>query len=435
MKTWILVCLSFCLCCALSAAESPDAKVWEETIKPIKKAMRENKVNALKDLQTEDHPLSASFLLGVLADRDLSYRGEAVNLLASYKSAEVHQFLVQHLKRNTSNLKPAQIFALVNLDLVESCDVFARLAGGSNEALAIGALKALSRLSKVDPAAVPAMSGKLAARNSYSLRRAAIEALGNAECEAAFLALAAMADDKELLEEINKALKLMVGSQGGTNSAAWKQWWESHKEGFVFPSRASREAQVREAVAAAEKAAGEAKKEGYFYGLPLEGKNIIFIIDRSGSMQGGKLDEVKKKLHDLLEENFYSGRKVALLFFDNQLETYPNNGLVDGDDKSKAKLFKFLDGIQPRGGTVPEIACEHAFEKIVKRQQVDTIYLLSDGAPNNPPDQVRAKIVGLAAGTYVKIHTVGFQVAGDQAAQEFLKKIAEATDGKYVQVN
>ncbi len=52
-----------------------------------------------------------------------------------------------------------------------------------------------------------------------------------------------------------------------------------------------------------------------------------------------------------------------------------------------------------------------------------------------PPDQVRAKIVGLAAGTYVKIHTVGFQVAGDVAAQEFLKKIAAATGGKYVQVN
>ena len=67
------------------------------------------------------------------------------------------------------------------------------------------------------------------------------------------------------------------------------------------------------------------------------------------------------------------------------METFPNNGLVDGDEKSKAKLFKFLDGIQPRGGTVPEIACEHAFEKIVKRQQVDTIYRLSDGAPNNPP--------------------------------------------------
>ena len=72
---------------------------------------------------------------------------------------------------------------------------------------------------------------------------------------------------------------------------------------------------------------------------------------------------------------------------------------------------------------------DFAFEKVLDKKNIDTIYLLSDGAPNNPEEGVRKLIKQLNQGKYVTIHTISFG-----RVSKFLKDVASDNNGQYAEV-
>ena len=89
-----------------------------------------------------------------------------------------------------------------------------------------------------------------------------------------------------------------------------------------------------------------------------------------------------------------------------------------------------MGALRPGGGTNIHDALELAFED----ERVDTIYLLSDGAPSTGPivqaDELRDEVARWNSVRGVVIHCIA--VGQDH---RLLKGLAEDSGGKYVRVN
>ncbi len=208
------------------------------------------------------------------------------------------------------------------------------------------------------------------------------------------------------------------------------------------------------------------------FGLDLSGRNLIFILDISGSMESTdpftpeQLAELNRPGRtwvgdkDPLEEEMLQdrkrilrakkelmkvvrslpeGRRFNLIIYSN--ETTPwKDLLVDVSPKAKAEAEKFIDQIKAHGVTFTDEALRTALED----PSVDTVYLITDGAPTHmgsrgkdlPPDakQLMSDILSeTKASNYlrgVRIFTLGFE----GAEEGFLKQLAEEHDGKYVRI-
>jgi hypothetical protein len=203
--------------------------------------------------------------------------------------------------------------------------------------------------------------------------------------------------------------------------------------------------------------------ESRFAGIELVGERVLFLVDSSGSMEmiDEKTDAPKKwvevrrtvaKLMDSLPRL----SKYQLITFGPEL-AYPlgNKGKwLDNEKDSSAQVFKALEGTKPRGGTNMYIALEAAFS--YRALGLDTVYLLSDGLPNQGEGltKTQAKTLndidrGMVLGRYVrtmlnttwnrsiagqpkvKIHTIGFFYESPDLGS-FLWALARENEGSFV---
>jgi predicted nucleic acid-binding Zn-ribbon protein len=133
--------------------------------------------------------------------------------------------------------------------------------------------------------------------------------------------------------------------------------------------------------------------ENRFAGIALTGKNVLFLVDMSGSMD--LLDEntpdpdkwplvcetvakIMKSLPDL--------KKYQVLLFADKVR-YPlgsdGRWLEYEPGSTPADVLRALRSIKPQGGTNMAAAFDEAFQ--FRANSLDTIYVLSDGLPNSGP--------------------------------------------------
>ena len=177
-------------------------------------------------------------------------------------------------------------------------------------------------------------------------------------------------------------------------------------------------------VAKAQKELDEKKNTESFYGAPLKGKNILFVLDRSGSMKSNdRIGTMKEELKYMIMQ-IDEKRSFGFVLF--PFDKFPGNGVNIANKSFKRRAQAFVEKLEPTGTTPITEAMEYAFKKVVYKRNIDTIYLLSDGAPNKPAAEVRALIAKLNAGSYVRIHCVS--IGSDSA---FLKGVAKDNNGDY----
>jgi len=162
-----------------------------------------------------------------------------------------------------------------------------------------------------------------------------------------------------------------------------------------------------------------------FMGVGARGESFVFIVDRSGSMDGGRLGAAKSELCASIDMLPYAATFHVIFFSHGPIRELPGDALVNASRSNKKRLFAKLDGIGAAGGTDPAEAFRKAFDL-----KPDVIFFLSDG-------QV-AKGVTLAkrirlmnrerAHDRITIHTIGFI---DNVGEALLKKIAAENHGTY----
>jgi hypothetical protein len=136
-----------------------------------------------------------------------------------------------------------------------------------------------------------------------------------------------------------------------------------------------------------------AAAENRFEGIELTGRKVLFLVDMSGSMElvDEKTPDPKKwtGVRDALVKIMRSlpdlQRFQVVLFSDNlQFPLGKEGEWIEFDlKKSPDAAFSAINRIKPKGSTNMHAAMEAAFK--YRGQGLDTIYLFSDGLPNDGP--------------------------------------------------
>ena len=161
-----------------------------------------------------------------------------------------------------------------------------------------------------------------------------------------------------------------------------------------------------------------------FAGLQVVGNRIVFILDKSGSMDGHNWPALRAEIEKVLVA--LSNKQVfALFLYDDKSFFYPENGMLAADSTTIKETMDWFNRFEPMHGTNPVPSLVLAFTSL----NPDTIVLMSDGMFNEP-EQVLAVIAELNAEKRVRIDTVSFP-GGNEDVRSMMQKIAAENNGTW----
>ncbi|QDT75133.1 vWA domain-containing protein [Lacipirellula limnantheis] len=165
-----------------------------------------------------------------------------------------------------------------------------------------------------------------------------------------------------------------------------------------------------------------------FFGSEIAGRRIVFVLDNSGSMQGGRLETVIAELLRCLDslkadQEFYvifHSDAVYPLLYPNPVERYLR------PTKSNKKLVaEWLDTVELCLGDSVE-------EAVIAAASIepDTVFLLSDGRIQG---ENKFRVLMKAESRNFPIHTFAVGMNGSVAGRKNLQMIAEANRGDFTE--
>lgn len=162
--------------------------------------------------------------------------------------------------------------------------------------------------------------------------------------------------------------------------------------------------------------------------------NLVFILDGSGSMWGRvgdrmKISEAKGVMGELLAE-VPPNVDVGLIAYGHRRKgDCADIETLAGIGTSPANIEAKLQNITPRGKTPITAALQRGAELLSGKGEESTVVLVSDGIETCSTDPCALAARLAEQGVKLTIHTVGFGVRDDAAAQ--LQCIADAGGGHY----
>ena len=108
-------------------------------------------------------------------------------------------------------------------------------------------------------------------------------------------------------------------------------------------------------------------------------KSVIFVLDRSGSMTGNKIEQARKALKFVLE-NLREGDTFNILTYDDRVEMFKPE-LQRYTAETKANALRYVDNIYPGGSTNIDEALRTSLKQIQDRSRPGYILFLTDGLP------------------------------------------------------
>jgi Ca-activated chloride channel homolog len=176
-------------------------------------------------------------------------------------------------------------------------------------------------------------------------------------------------------------------------------------------------------------------EDGYFLLLASPGaevkhtkvipKDVMFVLDTSGSMAGAKLEQAKKALAFCVE-NLNDSDRFEVLRFATEVEPLFDK-LVEASKESRAKAQSFIKDLRPIGGTAIDDALKKALTmRPDKGDRPYIVIFLTDGRPtvgNTKEDDIVANVNSMSKGN-VRVFCFGI---GHDVNTHMLDKITEET--------
>lgn len=169
------------------------------------------------------------------------------------------------------------------------------------------------------------------------------------------------------------------------------------------------------------------------FGIWDSGQRIVYVIDRSGSMQDfGKLDAARSELKSSLAR-LDASIEFQVLLYNQQvqpLNVRGSQGLARATVVNRNQILSQTQVVLPDGGTQHRAALQAAL-----RLRPTVVYFLTDAEANGlTPDEISTIARQLAGAT--RIHCIQFgETPGEvPRAGNWLQQLAEAFGGKYVHV-
>jgi Ca-activated chloride channel homolog len=160
--------------------------------------------------------------------------------------------------------------------------------------------------------------------------------------------------------------------------------------------------------------------------------NIGLVIDRSGSMQGKKIEYARQAAIYAIEQLLPTDR-ASVTIYDDKVDVIVPNTLV----QNKTDICQKIRHITERGMTnLHEGWLQGGIQvsQNLSPQQIDRVLLLSDGLANvgeTNPDAIASDVRGLAK-RGVNTSTLG---VGDDYNEDLMEAIARSGDGNYYYID
>jgi Ca-activated chloride channel family protein len=153
-----------------------------------------------------------------------------------------------------------------------------------------------------------------------------------------------------------------------------------------------------------------------------EPRRVVFVLDRSGSMEGIPIGQAKIAVEACLgalgESDLF-----GMVAFDGHVENF-TSGLVEASMAKREKARKFLAGIDARGGTQLAAGIRAAadmFGKDTLGRMSGDLLVITDGQVSGTEE-----IIEVARSAGVRLHCLGI---GSASQDRFLSQLARETDG------
>lgn len=413
---------------ALQRAKNDDAR----------EQIREKCIEFVREFENINHYVAADFIINWAPNcADEEVYSVARDALASMNTEEVADHLTERFKETKNKkLRVDWRQKIMILDAFKDNN-----AASTNEATVLG-------LSDSNPA----------------VRRSAVAIAGRKESKDVISALIEVlkAVDKRgglFYFQVRQALVDLTGEDFFTHDK-WTGWWQSKKDSFDF----SQKGEKKEA-GTVERKAEEVPK---FFGTEIKSSSCLFIIDISGSMRmtdppesyDKGITEYQKTAPDPKRQRIERAKAALLKVIKTLQPTQQFNiiryssavnswqkkdQLVPATDGNKQAASAFIEAIKEGGGTETFQALQRAYKAY---PNIDTIYLLSDGAPSpgklgNPGEQQQGferaeikKIINWVKQNNrfrrIKIHTFGFAGPGAWHKKWGPRSVTLPTDPKYI---
>ncbi|XP_034962040.2 inter-alpha-trypsin inhibitor heavy chain H4-like [Zootoca vivipara] len=168
--------------------------------------------------------------------------------------------------------------------------------------------------------------------------------------------------------------------------------------------------------------------------MPAFPKNVVFVIDKSGSMGGKKIQQTKEALNKILEDLNPEDHFTLVLF--SGTVTVWTSSLLQATEENVERAKRHVETISAGGSTDINGALQAAINSLDKDttaevlpdQSISMIILLTDGQPTTGEtniDRIQRNIRGANNGKYF-IYCLGF---GFDVSYTFLEKMALENGG------
>ncbi|XP_038553893.1 inter-alpha-trypsin inhibitor heavy chain H3-like isoform X3 [Micropterus salmoides] len=168
--------------------------------------------------------------------------------------------------------------------------------------------------------------------------------------------------------------------------------------------------------------------------LPRVPKNVVFVIDRSGSMSGRKMAQTREALLVILKD-LHEDDHFALIQFDHNIDSWKDS-LTKATQENVSEAMVYVQNIKDLGGTNINDAVLRGVNMLVKDRQekklpersIDMIILLTDGMPNygeSNPLKIQENVRS-AIGGNMSLFCLGF---GDDVDYSFLDVMSKQNKG------
>lgn len=201
----------------------------------------------------------------------------------------------------------------------------------------------------------------------------------------------------------------------------WRNWWEKAKTDFEFPK-----------APLANGAAGNKAGPSY-YGLPLYGSKIVFVIDTSGSMRGPRIDAAKRELTKAIGE-LPDGVQFNVLAFNVSVISWKQQLVVASrETRTEAAFFVQAQQLGPATASYDALDAALTFPG-------EAVYFLTDGAPAGGkitrPDEIVNVISRMNRVRRMTINCIGIGVGPENGGfAQFLKTLAAQNFGAFRRVD
>ena len=405
-----------CVILTDAGAAAPDnwRKVRGEALKKVRSdnaAVRETAFEAFRD---QDHVEAAELLIKTInsPNTPIQVRRHARDILATFRAEESREVLYRMVRSNPGrNHLLLEAFAGMEDERGPEVGGLAIKKGSTDKRagapIIAGGIRCLVSSGSLSDGAIDSIIERTVVGHPIAVRKAATDAMFKLRKPQTVQRLVDLTDDPAMARRARLLLVCIAGEDQGIEKASWQVWWDG-KSDTLPETQDLDEVAAQRVIDAAQEARVAAgleppPNEVSFYGVPIEGQNVVFVLDASSSMRGYQLERLQSETRRMVEQ-LPEDHKFALVFFPKN-EAFPPE-LSFADEKTKERAYKFIDKRVVIRGTPTGDAMKFAYRRFVTGQDVDAIYLLSDGQPTKPIDEVLDIIDNLNLGQYVAINTI-----------------------------